>query len=136
MASTPTRDLPEEFLAVTRKSQDAMIRAIRTWVETVRTVTPRLPSGPLTDRLPKLPSVTVPFADRLPTPEDVVATSYDFAEQLLAVQRKFAEDLLAGNEPLMSGNGKRSWRDATRSDAAVAAQKTVAAAKTAVADTV
>src|ERR1051325_6133763 len=72
MASTPTRDLPEEFLAATRKSQEAMIRAIRSWVETVRTVTPKLPTvpGPLADRLPRLPSVTVPFADRLPTPED------------------------------------------------------------------
>src|ERR1700750_2882936 len=107
MASTPTRDLPEEFLAATRKSQDAMIRAIRTWVETVRTVTPRLPSGPLTDRLPKLPSVTVPFADRLPTPEDVVATGYDFAEQLLAVQRKFAEGVLAASETLMPRQRKR-----------------------------
>src|SRR6185312_12048436 len=88
MASTPTRDLPEEFLAATRKSQEAMIRAIRTWVETVRTVTPKLPSvpGPLADRLPKLPSVTVPFADRLPKPEDVVASGYDFAEHLLANQ--------------------------------------------------
>src|SRR5262249_59260894 len=72
MASTPTRDLPEEFLAATRKSQEAALRAIRTWVETVRTVTPRLPSvyGPLTDKLPKLPSVTVPFADKLPRSEE------------------------------------------------------------------
>ena len=111
MASTPTRDLPEEFLAATRKSQEAMIRAIRTWVETVRTVTPKLPSvyAPLADRLPKLPSVTVPFADRLPKPEDVVASSYDFAEHLLAVQRKFAEDLLTATEPLIPGNAKRTW---------------------------
>ena len=69
MASTPTRDLPEEFLAATRKSQETMIRAIKTWVETVRTVTPKLPSAytPLADRLPKLPSVTVPFADGCPS---------------------------------------------------------------------
>ena len=129
MASTPTRDLPEEFLAATRKSQEAMIRAIRTWVETVRTVTPNLPSvyAPLADRLPKLPSVTVPFAARLPKPEDVVASGYDFAEHLLANQRKFAEDLLAVTEPLIPANGKRAWNDATRKDAAAAAEKTVAA---------
>src|SRR3954469_2117818 len=106
MASTPTRDRPEEFLAATRKSQEAMIRAIRTWVETVRTVTPRLSSvpGPLADRLPKLPSVTVPFADRLPTPEDVVATGYDFAEQLLAVPRKVAEDPPGGRGAMIPGH--------------------------------
>ena len=109
MPSTPTRDLPEEFLAATRKSQEAMIRAIKTWVETVKAVTPKLPSAyaPIADRLPKLPSVTVPFADRLPKPEDVVASGYDFAEDLLANQRKFAEDLLAVTEPLIPANGRR-----------------------------
>src|SRR6266516_2784563 len=123
MASTPTRDLPEEFLAATRKSQEAAIRAIKTWVETVRTVTPKLSSvyGPLTDKLPK--------------PEDVVASGYDFAEHLLAIQRKFAEDLLAATEPLIPANGKRAWQDATRKDAAAAAEKTVTAAKTAVTET-
>ena len=134
MASTPTRDLPEEFLAVTRKSQEAMIRAIKTWVETVRTVTPKLPSA-YADRLPSLPSVTVPFTDRLPKPEDVVASGYDFAEHLLAIQRKFAEDLLQATEPLIPANAKRAWQDATRTDAAQAAGKTVAAAKTAVTET-
>src|SRR5437764_7737224 len=136
MASTPTRDLPEEFLAATRKSQEAAIRAIKTWVETVRTVTPKLPVyAPLADRLPKLPSVTVPFADKLPKPEDVVASGYDFAEHLLAIQRKFAEDLLAATEPLIPANGKRAGQDTTRKDAAVAAEKTVTAAKTAVTET-
>src|SRR5580693_2808777 len=137
MASTPTRDLQDEFLAATRKSQETLVRAIKTWVGTVRTVTPKLPSAytPLADRLPKLPSVTVPFADRLPKPEDVVANGYDFAEHLLANQRKFAEDLLAVTEPLIPANGKRAWNDATRKDAAAAAEKTVTAAKTAVTET-
>ena len=101
MASTPTRDLPEEFLAATRKSQEVAIRAIKTWVETVKTVTPKMPSvyAPLADRLPKLPSINVPFADRLPKPEDVVANAYDFAEKLLAGQRKFAEDVVKALTP-------------------------------------
>ena len=137
MPSTPTRDLPEEFLAATRKSQEVAIRAIKTWVETVRTVTPKLPSvyGPLTDRLPKLPSVTAPFADRLPKPEDVVASGYDFAEHLLAIQRKFAEDVLTATEPLIPVSSKRTWQHVTRKDAAAAAEKTVTAAKTAVTET-
>ena len=137
MPSTRTRDLPEEFLAATRKSQEAMIRAIKTWVETVRTVTPKLPSvySPLADRLPRLPSVTVPFTDRLPKPEDVVASGYDFAEHLLAIQRKFAEDLLAATEPLVPVSSKRAWQDVTRKDAVAAAEKTAAAAKTAVTET-
>ena len=135
MANTPTRDLPEEFLAVTRKSQEAMIRAIKTWVETVRAVTPKLPSA-YAERLPSLPSVTVPFADKLPKPEDVVASGYDFAEHLLAIQRKFAEDMLQATEPLIPANARRAWQDATKADAAAAVKQTAAAAKTAVTETV
>src|SRR5256714_11644759 len=131
MPSTPTRDLPEEFLAATGKSKEAMIRAIRTWVETVRTVTPKLPSAyaPLADRLPKLPSVTVPFADRLPKPEDVVASGYDFAEHLLANQRKFAEDLLEASELQAPANRERARNHATKKDVPPAAQKTAPAPK-------
>jgi hypothetical protein len=99
MASMPTQD---EFLAATRKSQEAMIAAIRTWFETVRTATPKLTSvyAPLTDRLPKLPTVSLPFADKLPTPEQAVDNAYHMAEQLLANQRKFTEDLLDAMTPL------------------------------------
>jgi hypothetical protein len=41
----------------------------------------------------------VPYADKLPTPSEVVADAYDFAEQLLAAQRKFAEDVLQATAP-------------------------------------
>ncbi len=79
MASTSAQ---EEFLAVTRKSQEAVIAVIRALTEPVRTISPTLPS------------VSVPFADKLPGPADAVDRTYDFAEQLLASQRKFTEDLL------------------------------------------
>ena len=102
MASIP---LQEDFLAATRKSQEAMIAAIKTWFETVRTATPRLTSvyAPLTERLPKLPPVSLPFADKLPTPEQAVGNAYHMAEQLLANQRQFAEDVLKAMAPLMPG---------------------------------
>jgi hypothetical protein len=89
MASTSGQ---EEFLAVIRKSQEAVIAAVRNLAETARTASPKL--APLTDNLPKLPSVSVPFGGKPPRPEDAVASVYDFGEQLLASQRKFAEDLL------------------------------------------
>jgi hypothetical protein len=79
MASTSAQ---EEFLAVIRKSEEAVIAAVRNLAETVRTATP------------KLPSVSVPFADKLPRPEGAVTGAHDLAEQLLASQRKFTEDLL------------------------------------------
>jgi hypothetical protein len=103
MASTPAQ---EEFLAITRKSQEAVITAIKSWVETVKTTTPRLASvyAPFADRLPKLPTFGAPFADRLPRPEEAVASAYHLAEQLLASQRRFAEDLLKAMTPLIPGH--------------------------------
>jgi hypothetical protein len=127
MASVP---MQEEILAATRKSQEAMIAAIKNWFETVRTANSRLMSvyAPLTERLPKLPPVSLPFADKLPTPEEAVGNAYHMAEQLLAGQRKFTEDLLQAMTPLMPGRsettpkgdgssepkvpGHRAWREA------------------------
>jgi len=91
MASTPTQDLQNEFLSTIRKSQETVIDAIRSWVETVQSVTP------------KIPSVQVPGADQLPKPEEVVASAYDFAEQLLASQRRFAEEVLKATTSLLPG---------------------------------
>ena len=85
----------EEFLAVIRKSQEAVIAVITNLAETVRTAD-----------LPKPPSVSVPFADKLPRPEDAVVRTYDFAEQLLASQRKFAEELLKAAAPPAHGHAE------------------------------
>jgi hypothetical protein len=100
----PTTPAQEEFLAITRKSQEAVIAAIKTWVETVKTAAPRL--SPLTDKLPKMPSFSLPLADRLPGREETVANAYHLAEQVLANQRKFAEDLLKLMTPLIPGNAE------------------------------
>jgi hypothetical protein len=91
MASTPTQDLQNEVLNTVRKSQETVIDALKTWVETVQSLTP------------KIPAVDMPFADKLPKPEEVVASAYDFAEQLLASQRKFAEEVLKATSALTSG---------------------------------
>ena len=91
MASTPTQDLQNEVLITVRKSQESVIDALKTWVETVQSITP------------KVPAVDMPFADKLPKPEEVVASAYDFAEQLLASQRKFAEEVLKATSALTPG---------------------------------
>ena len=109
MASIPTQ---EEVVAATRKSQEAMMAVIKTWLETVRTTAPKLPS--------KLPQVSLPFADKLPTPQDAVANAYHLAEQLLASQRRFAEDLVKVTAPLRPGYresapevpSRSAWQDA------------------------
>ena len=88
MASIPPQDLQNEVLNTVRKSQETVIDAIKTWVETVQSITP------------KIPVADMPFADKLPKPEEVVASAYDFAEQLLASQRKFAEEVLKATSAL------------------------------------
>jgi len=91
MASNPAQGLQEEFLNAVRKSEETVIDAIKTWVETVQSISP------------KIPSVQVPGADKLPNPQEVVASAYDFAEQLLATQRKFAEEVVKATAALVPG---------------------------------
>ena len=93
MASTPTKELEEGFLSYTRKSQEIMLEALKTWIDTVQAFTPRVPS------------MRIPLADRLPKPDDVVANTYDFIEQILASQRKFAEEILKTTSPLLPAEG-------------------------------
>lgn len=99
----PGQELQDEILKTVRKSQEAVVDAIKAWADTVQSI------------VPKLPAVSVPLADKLPKPEDVVANAYDFAEQLLASQRKFAEDVLKASAPLTAG---KNHAPATKNGAA------------------
>ena len=107
MSDTKTvgHELQGEILKTVRKGQDAMVDAIQMWADAVQSIKP------------PLPEMSVPFADKLPTPGDLVTGAYDFAEQLLAAQRKFAEDVLQATAPLY------------HADIAPAAKKTGTAAK-------
>src|SRR6516165_6435956 len=91
MANNPAQDVQNEILSTVRKSQETVIDAIKTWVEAVQSITP------------KLPTVDLPFVDKLPKPEELVANAYDFAEQLLASQRKFAEEVIKATSALTPG---------------------------------
>ena len=107
MTDTKTvgQELQGEILKTVRKGQDAVVEAIQLWADAVQAVKP------------PLPEVGIPFADKLPKPSELVAGTYDFVEQLLAAQRKFAEDVLKATAPLFYG------------DAVPAAKKTGTAAK-------
>jgi len=88
--SNVAQELTNEVLNTISKSQAAVVDAIETWASAVQSIKP------------DLPNVNLPFADKLPTPQEIVASTYDFAEKLLVSQRKFAEDLLKATAPLMS----------------------------------
>jgi hypothetical protein len=98
MPSYSPQDVQEELLNVIRTSQETVVEAVKTWVDTVKAVTPKVPSVPLTEKLPK--------------PEDVVASAYDFAEKLLSGQRQFAEELVKATAPLRAGIGTHEGADA------------------------
>ena len=93
MPSTTQQELQDQFLSMVRKSQEIALDAIKTMVDSVQAITP------------KIPAVDLPFADRLPKPHDVVAGGYDFAEKLLSNQRKFADEVVKATAPLLPSNG-------------------------------
>ena len=88
---TAGEQVQEEILKTVRSSQSAVVAAIQAWARTVQSITPALPD------------VNVPFAEKLPKPQELIASAYDFAEQLLASQRKFAEDVLKATAPMLTG---------------------------------
>jgi hypothetical protein len=87
--SNVAQEFTNEVLNTISKSQAAVVEAIETWASAVQSIKP------------DLPDVNLPFVDKLPTPQDVVASAYDFAEKLLASQRQFAEDLLKATAQLL-----------------------------------
>ena len=87
---TAGEQVQEEILKTVRNSQSAVVEAIQAWARTVQSITPALPD------------MNVPFAEKLPKPQELIASAYDFAEQLLASQRKFAEDVLKATAPMLT----------------------------------
>jgi hypothetical protein len=86
--ATATQELQDELLKTVRKSQEFVVDAIQAWADAVQAIKP------------PMPDLNIPFTDKLPQPGEFVTGAYDFAEQLLATQRKFAEDVLAVTAPL------------------------------------
>ena len=91
-ASTVTQDLQDAFLSTVREGQEIALGAVKTWVETIQTITPAIPSVPM------------PLIDRLPKPHQIVDGGYEFVEKLLASQRKFAVEALKAAAPLLPGD--------------------------------
>ncbi len=89
MATTATQELQDSFLSAIRTSQDITLQAIKVWVDTAEYFTPKVSYAHL------------PFARLLPKPDDIVSSTFDFAEQMLANQRRFADDVLKVTSQLL-----------------------------------
>ena len=57
MTATPAQEIQEEFLSTVSKSQETVLDALKTWIETVQSITP------------KLPSPSMPLATSCPSPK-------------------------------------------------------------------
>jgi hypothetical protein len=101
---TAGQEVQGEILTTVRKSQDAVVDAIKRWADAVQSMTPSMP-------MPGLP-----YADKLPRPEEFVAGAYDFAEQLLASQRKFAENVLDATRPMLTTKNGTNGTPARKAD--------------------
>src|SRR4051794_27057776 len=77
----------EQTLHTIRQSQQAVVEAVRAWAQAVEKSVPEAPA--------------LPFASELPSPQEIVHTSFDFAEQLLKAQREFTESLIAAAAPVL-----------------------------------
>jgi hypothetical protein len=75
----------DKALSALRESQAAVVDIVETWAKAVENSVPDLPA--------------IPVADSLPTAEEIIKTSYDFAGKVLQAQREFAEKLLKAAAP-------------------------------------
>ena len=84
-----SKDVQEEILKLVRTSQETAIDALQAWAAAVQSLTP------------DFAKVKLPYANQLPKPEALVSGTYDFAEQLLSAQRKFADEVIKAAQPLI-----------------------------------
>lgn len=81
LSGITVQDLSQQALETIRKSQEAVVDAMRSWTDAVEQATPKLPTWPSSD-------------DR-PSPTQVVDSVFDFAGELLKLQRDYTHSLLA-----------------------------------------
>ncbi|MCC5951842.1 MAG: hypothetical protein JJU45_07060 [Acidimicrobiia bacterium] len=78
-------EIQTKVLDTVGQVHDPVVDAVRTAAERAESV---------------VPEVTVPFADRLPTAEAIIANQFDFLTKVIEQQRAFAEALLAAVKPV------------------------------------
>ena len=78
--------IEDQVLEAVRQSQDAVVKAVKTWADAGKNLIPDLPA--------------LPFADQLPSPAEIVDKTFDFADRMIAAQREFAAAVIDAAKPL------------------------------------
>jgi hypothetical protein len=87
----------ETTLKTIRQGQQAIVEGVRAWASAAEKAIPETPA--------------IPFSDDLPNPNELVQSSFKFAEQLLKAQREFAENILDAAAPVL---GKPAGKPAAK----------------------
>ena len=78
----------EQVLDGIKQGQKAVVDAVGAWAKSIESIVPATPSIP-----------GLPLAEGIPTPAQIVAETFAFAEKLIASQRDFALQVLAAAAP-------------------------------------
>lgn len=81
--TTQANKATETYLSTVAKAQDELLKTVAAFVK----------------QLPKTPEVPGAATVDLPTPSEITAASFDFAEKMLAQNRTYTDQLIAALEP-------------------------------------
>jgi 3-methyladenine DNA glycosylase AlkC len=82
-ASADESRIQDQIMDAIRKSQEATLKVVSAWSESVAKIAPKLPE------MPKLPLV-----DSLPKPGEISDKFFEFARELMATEHEFVQRLL------------------------------------------
>lgn len=81
-----TKAAQDKTLEAIKQGQSVIVEAVAAWAKAAEKTIPAIPA---------LPGVAA-----LPSPEELVKTSFDFYGDVLTAQQKFANDLIAAAAPV------------------------------------
>ena len=82
-----TKAAQDKTLEAIKQGQSVIVEAVAAWAKAAEKSIPAIPA--------------IPGAAELPSPEELVKTTFDFYGDVLAAQRKFATDLVAAAAPVL-----------------------------------
>ena len=82
-ASDETAGIQDQVLDAIKRSQDATLKIVGAWSESVAKLATNLPDMP-----------TLPLVDSLPKPAELSDQFFDFAQKLMTSQQEFVQKLI------------------------------------------
>ncbi len=92
-----TKAAQEKTLEAIKQGQSVLVEAVAAWAQAAEKSIPSLPAIPAMPELPK---------GAVPTPEEAVKVTFDFYNDVLEANRKFANDVLAAAAPVLKATPK------------------------------